>query len=223
MSERGGEEAGKQGKIARLPLEVRHELNIRLRDGNLAPEILPWLNGLATVRAVVQKHCAGAEVNPSNLSNWRLSGYRDWLARQEQLEEKRELAQFCFELAESGKNLLDGSASILGAKLMEVIEDIDVEAQRALLAEKPDTLVGLIRGLTQLQSKANEDYKLKQTDRRIDLEERKFEGRFLKLFEQYYQDRAVREIMAGKDGAQVKMEQLRTHIFGARPFQEAQP
>ena len=40
------------------------------------------------------------------------------------------------------------------------------------------------------------------------------------MFEKYYADRQVKEIMAGKDGARVKMDQLRAHIFGARPAKE---
>ncbi len=217
MSEEGEINKSKWGKIARLSLEVRTELNTRIRRGELSTTLLPWLNGLPEARAMLDLHYGGADITPLNISTWRTGAYRVWLERREMLEERREMAKYCLELAENGKDLADGSASILAAKLMEVIEDFDVGAQRALLAEKPASLVGLIGSLTKLQSKANENYKLKQTDRRIDLEERKFEGRFLQLFEQYYHDREVREIMAGKDGAQVKMEQLRTHIFGARP------
>ena len=32
------------GKIARLPVEIREELNRRLENGQGGPEILPWLN-----------------------------------------------------------------------------------------------------------------------------------------------------------------------------------
>jgi hypothetical protein len=213
-------EAPRRGKVAQLPAAIRQELNIRMRDGEMSTTLLPWLNGLPATRTLLERHFANVDITDVNLSHWRTGGYRDWLERRLQLEEKRELAQYCFELAECGKSLLDGSASILGAKLMEVMEGVDIAAQRALLAEKPDSLVGLIGGLAALQGQANQGYKIKQTDRRLDLEERKFEGRFLQLFEKYYADRQVREIMAGKNEARVKMEQLRTHIFGARPAAE---
>jgi hypothetical protein len=207
----------RRSKIACLPLEIRNELNRRIRDGELNPIILPWLNGLPQVRACLEASYAGRDVYADNLSDWRTGGYQEWLERRHQLEEKRELAQFCFEMAESGKSLLDGSAAIMGAKLMEIMEGVDIQAQRELLADKPDGLVGLIGGLAALQGQANQGHKIKQIDRRLDLEERKFEGRFLKLFEKYYADRQVQEIMAAKGGAKVRMDQLRTHIFGQRP------
>jgi hypothetical protein len=210
-------------KLGRLPVELRHELNKRIRANELSTTLLPWLNSLPETLAILRPESGESPVTIKNLSDWRQSGYRDWLERRERIEERREMADYCFELAQSGKNLLDGSASVLGAKLMEIMEGVDTEAQRGLLAEKPDNLVGLISGLAALQGQANQGYKIKQTDRRLDLEERKFEGRFLKLFEQYYADRQVQEIMAGKDGARVKMEQLRTHIFGARPSKEGAP
>ena len=100
---------------------------------------------------------------------------------------------------------------------MEIMEGVDIHDQRALLADKPDSLVGLISGLAALQGQANNSHKIKQADRRLDLEERKFEGRFLKLFAKYYEDRQVQEIMAGKAKGQVKLDQLALRIFGARP------
>ncbi len=206
-----------RSKIARLSAEIRHELNMRIRDGELATTLLPWLNGLPEARVIIEQNYHGVDITPDNLSTWRTGRYRDWLERREQLEEKRELADYCFELAESGKSLLDGTASIMAGKLMEVIESVDVEAQRELLQEKPDSLTAIVASLTRLQGQANQHYKLKQTDRRLNLDERKFEARFLQLFEKYYADRQVQEIMAGKDAGQVKMDQLRTHIFGAPP------
>jgi hypothetical protein len=210
-------EVTRMGKVSRLPVEIRHELNRRIRNNELSSTLLPWLNSLPLARALIDSQFCGIDISAQNLSDWRTGGYREWLGRRHKLEEKRELAQYCFELAESGKSLLDGSASIMGAKLMEILEEVDVQAQRELLADKPEGLVGLIGGLAALQGQANQGHRIKQSDRRLDLEERKFEGRFLKLFEKYYADRQVQEIMAAKGGAKVRMDQLRTHIFGAPP------
>jgi hypothetical protein len=214
----GDGEPTRSGKIARLPAEVRNALNARIRDGELSNTLLPWLNELPAVRALVQRDFSDIDVSPQNLSDWRQGGYRDWLERRQQLEEKRELADYCFELAETGKSLLDGSAAIMGGKLMEVLEGVDIQDQRELLREKPDSLIGLIGGLAALQSQANMGHKIKQGDRRLDLEERKFEGRFLKLFAKYYADQRTKEIMEGKAASkEVRMEDLRVHIFGAKP------
>jgi len=41
------------GKIARLPRNIRDELNHRLENGEAARVILPWLNALPAVQAVL--------------------------------------------------------------------------------------------------------------------------------------------------------------------------
>jgi hypothetical protein len=212
-----------QGKIARLPADVRTELNRRIHNGEVAPALLSWLNGQPAVRAILQSQFTTVDVTPANLSTWRQEGYRDWLERQHNLEQKRELAAYCFQLAKNNKKLLEGSASILAGKIMEIVESVDATAQRELLNEKPASLAALVGSLTKLQSQANMSYRLRQTDRKLKLEERKFEGKFLELFEKYYADRQVREIMATQGDARVKMENLRAHIFGSRPKPEAKP
>ncbi len=40
------------GKIARLPLAVRQQLNQRLQNGELAQDLLSWLNRLPEVQAM---------------------------------------------------------------------------------------------------------------------------------------------------------------------------
>ena len=100
---------------------------------------------------------------------------------------------------------------------MEIVEQLDVHAQRALIADSPENLIGLMDSLAKLQGQANNSHKIKQSDRRLDLEERKFEGRFVKLFAKYYEDRQVKDIMAGKEKGQIRLDQLALRIFGARP------
>ncbi|MGO8676222.1 MAG: hypothetical protein ACLQVX_10175 [Limisphaerales bacterium] len=39
------------GKIARLPLAIRQQLNLRLQNGELAQDLLSWLNQLPEVQA----------------------------------------------------------------------------------------------------------------------------------------------------------------------------
>ena len=71
------------GKIARLPLEVRDQLNHRLRDGEPGKNLVLWLNSLPCVQAVVAAEFGGRPVRAQNLSEWKQGGYRDWLALQE--------------------------------------------------------------------------------------------------------------------------------------------
>jgi hypothetical protein len=39
------------GKIARLPLAIRQQLNLRLQNGEMAQDLLSWLNQLPEVQA----------------------------------------------------------------------------------------------------------------------------------------------------------------------------
>jgi hypothetical protein len=41
----------RNGKIARLPLAIRRQLNLRLQNGELAQDLLSWLKQLPEVQA----------------------------------------------------------------------------------------------------------------------------------------------------------------------------
>ena|SRR5437899_1555817 len=66
------------GKIARLPLGIRQELNRRLQDGKVGKKLVVWLNSLPQARAVLNKEFGGRPINKENLSAWKLGGYVDW-------------------------------------------------------------------------------------------------------------------------------------------------
>ncbi len=73
----------RKGKIGSLPREIREEINERLLDGQLSPEILPWLNALPAVcDRLAARPRAGdevAEITDGNLSEWRAGGFAEWL------------------------------------------------------------------------------------------------------------------------------------------------
>ena len=72
----------RRGKIARLPLAIREELNTRLRNGEEGKELVLWLNSLPAVQEVMAAQFKGKPVAECNLSRWRAGGYADWLLRQ---------------------------------------------------------------------------------------------------------------------------------------------
>jgi hypothetical protein len=72
----------RHGKIARLPLTVRTELNQRLLNGDKGADLVAWLNSRPDVQQVMNAHFAGAELTETNLSRWREGGYQDWLAEE---------------------------------------------------------------------------------------------------------------------------------------------
>ena len=90
------------GKIARLPRPIRDELNQRLDNGETGNMILPWLNALPEVQAVLAAHFNAGAINHQNLTNWRQGGYLRWLNQHERGSLVRELAQNAGEIAPHG-------------------------------------------------------------------------------------------------------------------------
>lgn len=77
----------RMGKIARLPAAIRGEVNRRLHDGEPMYKIVAWLNAQPVVleRLAAMKNC-GKKISESNVSMWRHTGYRDFVARLETAE-----------------------------------------------------------------------------------------------------------------------------------------
>jgi hypothetical protein len=72
----------RKGKIARLPLAIRQELNTRLRNGEMALNLVLWLNGLPAVHEVLLAQFKGKPIEECNLSRWKTGGYTEWLLEQ---------------------------------------------------------------------------------------------------------------------------------------------
>ena len=72
----------RHGKIARLPLSIRTQLNTRLQDGEEAKQIVGWLNSLPAVQKVLAQHFQARPINEPNLSEWRHGGFAEWLAHE---------------------------------------------------------------------------------------------------------------------------------------------
>jgi len=105
------------GKIARLPRDIRNQLNRRLQDGEPGNRLVEWLNGLPEVRQVLAGDFGGRDISEQNLSEWKQGGHQDWLARQETLACARELAGDASELAETAEgSLADHLATVLSAR-----------------------------------------------------------------------------------------------------------
>ena len=63
----------RNGKIARLPQAIHQQLNLRLQNGELAQDLLLWLNHLPEVQAILAAHFAAKPIDESNLSHWKQS------------------------------------------------------------------------------------------------------------------------------------------------------
>ena len=121
----------RRGKIARLPRDIREEVNERLLDNEPGSELLPWLNALPRVKAVLKRHFKSIAIDDENLSQWRKGGFSDW----KDSRDLKETAAFLRTMAKGGKvkvtSLLREVAAI---KLLGKVRDLD---ETALIAAAP--------------------------------------------------------------------------------------
>ncbi len=87
------------GKVARLPLAVREELNRRLFQGDAESDVLEWLNSDPVAVQSLAALFDGAPIMPSHLASWKRTGYVEWAERQTAKEQR--LAPFKRALAET--------------------------------------------------------------------------------------------------------------------------
>ena len=74
------------GKISRLPAAIRDQVNQRLANGQPGAVLLPWLNSLPEVQALLAQHFDGQSITDQNLTEYRQHSFRRWEMRQAALE-----------------------------------------------------------------------------------------------------------------------------------------
>jgi hypothetical protein len=110
------------GKIARLPLDTREELNRRLANGELGGSLLRWLNALPAVRDMLEYCFGGAAITKQNLSEWRKGGFREWKMRLEFFSDPEKVAAQAQEIREvSGDKLTHNLATVLAGQYAVVM------------------------------------------------------------------------------------------------------
>lgn len=227
MSE--ADSTARNGKIARLPLAIRNEVCRRLDDGEVGTKIIAWLHTLPEVLAVLDEYFSEHPISPQNLTEWRQGGYQDWKNRREQLDRTKGLADYSAELAaRNGGSTTQGASAIAGGQLLMIFESLDVDAQKKLLTEKPGTYLELLDALARIQKsqadaeKARQaglvvlqnERRLNQADRKLALEEARFEHRTAELFLKFYQDKRAAEIAESSAEPSMRVSQLRELMFG---------
>jgi hypothetical protein len=218
----------RNGKIARLPLAIRNEVCRRLDDGEVGPKIIAWLHTLPEVLAVLDEHFNEQPISAQNLTEWRQGGYQDWKKRREQLDLTKGLADYSADLAaRNGGTTTQGASAIAGGQLLMIFEGLDVDAQKKLLTDKPGTYLELLDALARIQKsqadaeKARQagkvveqnERRLAQADRKLALDEARFQRTTAELFLKWYEDKRAAEIANSGAKAEVKIENLRLLMF----------
>jgi hypothetical protein len=141
----------RNGKIARLPREIRQELNHRLQDGEEGGKLAAWLNGLPRVRKVLEEKFGGRPINEVNLTEWRQGGFLEWQRHEEARELVEGLAERAGDLEADadGTPIADRLSSIFAVELALFVEA--VRRETAEPKERWERLRGTLRELTQLR------------------------------------------------------------------------
>jgi hypothetical protein len=211
-----------KGKIARLPFDVRQQLNVRMRDGVPDPVILSWLNDLPEVKKALAAaefggpKQAGSRVTPQNLSEYRRAGgpYEAWVAKQEEVESIRALTELSYQMAlAAGGDVHDPAVAVTAGKIASRLEGATGEQ-----------LVAYADALARLNKSTADKLKARTDRSRLDvqrdalaLDERKFQRSTAEMFVKWYADKRAQEIADGKEAKEVKMDKLIQLMFGERP------
>lgn len=200
-----------RSKIGRLPFAIRNELNERIRDGVGGPEILAWLNAAKETRKILRELKAG-EINAQNLTDWRSSGYRDWLDDQGQADRIRRLAEISQTLASAaGGNAAGVGCNIATAKIMDALESADEEK----VADLAKALVQLRAGENAAQKVALAEEKNAIQKEQLELSRAKFERDTARLFVKWAQNKDALSIATDRKlGGDEKTERLGRLMFG---------
>lgn len=199
------------GKIARLPITIRTEINVRLRNGQTGGQILPWLNGLPDVQAVLGALFDGDPINAENLSQWRRGGYADWLSDRDEIDDIRDLSAFSVDLANAaGGHLAAGPLARLTGKLHLAIEQADLKS-----------LPDLIEAATKLRKQeidaakvALDKVKTDQKATELALATDKFQRQTVEKFLQFAKSKEAQEILSSGKPKHVQAKLIQTLMFG---------
>ena len=163
-------ESRRKGKIAKLPVEVRHELNLMLRDNVDASQCVAWLAEKGFGNEWLKRQ-GFEEWNPQNFTNWvrgdgdGKSGYAEWLRNQERAEtigiRKDAALQMVRTLKNGGEiHITEANELMLAAHINEVLEDFDPQVLKQMMDEKPEKFFQLAMSVNSQTSERTKREKL---------------------------------------------------------------
>ena len=200
-----------RSKIGRLPFAVRNELNERIRDGAQGAELLDWLNGLKETKKVLRE-AKEAPINAQNLTDWRSTGYKDWLDDQADADRFRRLAEVSHTLASAaGGNAAGVACNIATAKIMDALEGADEDK----IADLTRALAALRSGENAAQKVALAEEKNAIQKEQLSLSRAKFERDTTRLFIKWAQNKDALALATDRRlGSDEKTERLGRLMFG---------
>jgi hypothetical protein len=200
----------RNGKIARLPGQIREEIDRRLYDGEDGKKILGWLNSVDEVKAILAEKFNGRPITKGNLCEWRQGGHRDWEMQQATLDETHRVVSEGLELDKAGEKALADKLAVwlVGRYVLvtrQLIENENDPAAWKLLRELCHDVVALRRG-----DHGAEWLRLEQE--RLELQRQKQQSDREKLKEEILKENPPVQVLSDEE-----KERRWNQIFGINP------
>jgi len=138
----------RKGKVARLPTQIRDQVNLRLRDNVAYPKIIEFLD---------DNGCRG--FNEMNISNWRNGGYKEWETKQLWIEKMRNAHKIL--TGNKGPKSEEENFSLAASLLFHLLTEVNVAHLGDNLGSKPDTYLKAVNCLARLSEAALDAQKLR--------------------------------------------------------------
>jgi hypothetical protein len=207
----------RNGKIARLPREIRDALNRRLQDNEPGGPLLAWLNALPQARHVLAKDFGGSAISKQNLCEWRAGGFAEWQARQETLDQARELAADADEItAATDGRLTDHLATVLAVRYASALAGWNGEVTDEF-RKKMRALRGLCQDIVELCRGGHSGARLKMEQERLEREREKTEEEVVAHFQRWVKNPEVRDLICQNWASPEERERRLREIFGLAP------
>jgi hypothetical protein len=131
----------RRGKVARLPREIRNEVNLFLDDGKTLEEIAQWLD---------EKGFPG--FNVVNLHNWKDGGFQEWLREQERLENQQLQREWIADLARQSApgEMNQLSLQLFSCQIMNTLFGMDTTDLKKGLGSNPRHYIALLNSVCRM-------------------------------------------------------------------------
>jgi hypothetical protein len=130
----------RRGKIARLPRQIREQINAMLDDGLSHADIIARLGD------------HGKNLNRQNLINWQQGGFKDWLKDQPWLDELHASLDFANNVLDDSDSpkIREASLVIAVKQMYELIKSFEPADFKQQLSEDPAAYSRILNSLAKL-------------------------------------------------------------------------
>ena len=215
----------RNGKIARIPRQIRETLNQRLLNGEQGIKLVKWLNSLMDVKMMLEDEFGDRPITEQNLSEWKQGGYQEWLRHQDELDLARTLTEQGTALTEEAgyMALSDRIAPTVALALSQMIRTV-TSGPLKTTKQRREALI-LFRELALLRERDHKAAEINQSLKRQHEEERRKQEKALNNpSERCYQERLTEVMQAMKRESMIRLltvgmppeaqQELRDYLLG---------